>query len=124
MSKKIIRTKEEMRLLTNKRSAIQRQKFPERFKRQWDKYYAKLRLEVLTHYSGGKPKCACCGEEEIKFLTIDHINGGGRKDREENGKGTMMYRRLRKTGYPKGYQVLCYNCNCAKGAYGKCPHKH
>jgi hypothetical protein len=124
MSKKIIRTKEEMRLLTNKRSAIQRERFPDRFKRQWKKYHAKLRLEVLTHYSGGKPKCACCGEEEIKFLTIDHINGDGKEDRAENGRGTAIYRRLRKLGYPKGYQVLCYNCNCAKGAYGKCPHKN
>ena len=35
-----------------------------------------------------------------------------------------MYRWLKKHGFPKeGFQLLCYNCNCAKGFFGKCPHK-
>lgn len=29
----------------------------------------------------------------------------------------------RKNNYPKGFQVLCHNCNLAKGFYGKCPHQ-
>jgi len=33
-----------------------------------------------------------------------------------------MYRWLKKQGYPKGYQVLCFNCNFAS-AWGVCPHQ-
>jgi len=29
---------------------------------------------------------------------------------------------LRKYNYPKGFQVLCHNCNMAK-RFGVCPHK-
>lgn len=30
---------------------------------------------------------------------------------------------LRRNNYPNGFQVLCHNCNMAKGFYGKCPHQ-
>src|SRR3990167_4100247 len=42
----------------------------------------RLRMQVMRHYGGDPPMCACCGETELDFLTIDHINGGGRKHRE------------------------------------------
>jgi hypothetical protein len=85
----------------------------------------KLRLEVLTYYSDGAPECACCGERELSFLTLDHTNGGGGKERTTNNHrgGTAQYRSLRKRGFPAGYRVLCWNCNCAIGRYGICPHK-
>ncbi len=25
--------------------------------------------------------------------------------------------------FPKGFQILCWNCNYAKGVFGECPHK-
>ena len=25
--------------------------------------------------------------------------------------------------FPKGFQILCSNCNFAKGVLGKCPHQ-
>src|ERR1035438_5089999 len=81
----------------------------------------KLKAEVMGHYS--KAKCACCGELDIHFLTIDHINGGGCEQRRQMGKGATIYSWLKNHNYPSGYQVLCYNCNCAKGHYGECPHK-
>jgi hypothetical protein len=57
----------------------------------------------------------------MKFLTIDHVSGGGRKHRD--GIGCSDFNRwLRSNGYPPGYQVLCMNCNFAKGMYGQCPH--
>jgi hypothetical protein len=32
--------------------------------------------------------------------------------------------RLKKHGWPKeGFTILCFNCNCAKGIYGTCPHQ-
>lgn len=84
----------------------------------------KLKMDVLSHYGGTPPKCACCGESYIEFMTIDHINGGGNKQRKELGTlGTFMYTWLRRNNYPEGYRVLCYNCNCAYFRSGYCPHQ-
>jgi hypothetical protein len=89
----------------------------------------KIRLNVLIHYSGNTPKCACCGENNIEFLSIDHINGGGNKHRSEIFKnykfprsGTGFYRWLIKNDFPKGFRILCMNCNHSLGHYGYCPH--
>lgn len=88
----------------------------------------RLRLLVLTHYGGNPPKCACCGEEHIEFLTIDHIHGGGNQHRKKvMGKkkiaGNRFYQWLKNNNFPEGFQVLCYNCNCAKAYCGICPHQ-
>ncbi|PWT91999.1 MAG: hypothetical protein C5B54_04275 [Acidobacteria bacterium] len=85
----------------------------------------KLKIECLNAYSNGDPRCACCGEAEIIFLTVDHLNGGGNKQRKLEGHrgGTAQYRKLRQANYPAGYQVLCWNCNWAFGKYGCCPHQ-
>lgn len=83
-------------------------------------YRAKVRTTVLATYGG---KCACCGEAEPKFLAIDHINGGGRKEREVH-LGYSFYMHLYKLPEPRtDLQVLCHNCNMAKGFYGVCPHQ-
>jgi hypothetical protein len=64
----------------------------------------------------------CCEEKEIKFLALDHINNDGNKQRNEIGSGIQMYLFI-KRNMPKDIQVLCHNCNLAKGNYGKYPHK-
>lgn len=81
-----------------------------------------FRISILNRYGG---KCACCGITEPKFLAIDHIDGGGNKHRKslKSKGGSAFYAWLRRSGYPTGFQVLCHNCNMAKGFYGKCPHK-
>lgn len=85
---------------------------------------ANARLQVLTHYSNGTPKCICCGESHYEFLTIDHKNGKGAKHRREIGiGGGVIYYWLIKNNFPDGFQVLCYNCNVCKGFYNKCVHK-
>jgi len=84
--------------------------------------WARVRREVLTHYSNGFLICACCGETHYEFLALDHINGGGRQERKERGN-KMQWRWLQILNYPNGYQVLCHNCNCAKHVYGECPHQ-
>ena len=84
------------------------------------RYNVKQRNKVLEYYGN---YCHCCGENEIKFLSIDHINGGGTKHRKQiGGGGTSLYLWLIKNNFPIGFQILCYNCNMAKGLYGKCPH--
>ncbi len=111
-----------------------RERIAKRKKLQWKqqreirvKMWLKLKLEVFSHYSGGQPRCKCCGEKVIEFLTIDHINGGGRKHiksvRELRG-GYVFYTWLKKNNYPKGFQILCYNCNCGKRSKKSCPHKN
>lgn len=94
-----------------------------------------IKLEVLTHYGGTPPTCACCGETLLEFLTIDHINGGGTRERmvsvvSVDGRtytrwkwGSEIYFRLRRQGYPEGIQVLCMNCNWARRSHGGCPHQ-
>ncbi len=41
-----------------------------------------------------------------------------------NPGGSVLYSWLKKQGYPPGFQVLCHNCNLAKGYYGACPHQN
>jgi len=84
----------------------------------------KIRKTVLEHYGGAPPSCACCGESETNFLAMDHMNGGGKQHLKEiGGGGANFYFWLKKNGYPKEFQVLCHNCNFAKGHYGNCPHE-
>lgn len=81
-----------------------------------------VRLEVMEHYGGAR--CACCGETRIQFLGFDHIEGGGTCHRKSLGSaGRRIYYWLRSNGYPKGFRVLCHNCNMSLGFYGYCPHQ-
>jgi hypothetical protein len=80
------------------------------------------RAEVYRRYGGGQIRCACCGETEISFLSIDHINGGGTKQRRENKSLKCLAAWVRSQGYPKDFQILCMNCNRGKYVYGECPH--
>jgi hypothetical protein len=84
--------------------------------------YEKVKLRVLSFYSRGTPKCSCCTETEIAFLSIDHIQGGGSKHRKTM-KAYSIYHWLERNGLPQGFQVLCMNCNVAKGRNGVCPHE-
>jgi hypothetical protein len=83
-----------------------------------------FKMEVMRHYGGCV--CACCGETELSFLTLDHINGNGKADRKSLGvlSGAMFYRAIRRLGYPAGLQVLCANCHLSKTVLGQCIHKN
>ena len=67
--------------------------------------------------------CSCCGENELAFLSIDHINNDGCKHRKEVGSGSKFYWWLARNNFPSGFQVLCMNCQFGKKKYGVCPHK-
>ncbi|MGO9705743.1 MAG: hypothetical protein ACLPYZ_11035 [Limisphaerales bacterium] len=82
------------------------------------KHRLKIRAAVISAYGG---KCKCCGEATMEFLSIDHIDGGGKAHRAATHGHT--YADLFRRKFPKGYQVLCHNCNLAKGFYGICPHQ-
>ena len=80
------------------------------------RYRQKVKTEVITYYGNGKMVCVKCGFDDLRALTIDHINGGGGAHMRELGitAGTKMYSWLRRNEYPKGYQTLCSNCQRIK----------
>lgn len=82
----------------------------------------RLRETIVDGYGG---VCSCCGESELKFLDIDHINNNGKSDRTKFNSYRTFYRWLRDNGFPKEeYQLLCSNCNQGKRRNGGvCPHK-
>jgi hypothetical protein len=82
----------------------------------------KRKRRAMDAYGG---KCSCCGEAELAFLTIDHIDGNGAEHRREikNRGGGTFYAWLHSHGYPDGFQVLCANCNLGRHINGGiCPH--
>ncbi len=103
--------------------------------------YVTNRLNILLHYSkyisnSNIPCCNCCGENShVDFLTIDHIAGKNQMDSEPEliklgyssklkGKGLINW--IIENNYPKGFQILCHNCNVAKGLIGNdntCTHE-
>ena len=87
-------------------------------------YWAKIKAEVIAAYGG---KCACCGEDGLAFLTIDHKLGNGVQHRLEQfgrkaGVTRSLYLWLRRNKWPSEFQILCYNCNFGKGDQAECPH--
>ena len=92
----------------------------------YQRFREKVRAEVYAAYGGAH--CACCGESNIQFLTIDHINNNGAEHHREvwggkKGTGSAVCGWLKKYNYPPGFQVMCYNCNCGKQRNGGiCPH--
>ncbi len=86
-------------------------------------YYYRLRHETMLVYGGYR--CACCGETEPMFLTLDHVNNDGNRHRRKIGSfsSPKMFAWLRARHYPPGFQVLCSNCNHGRHRNGgTCPH--
>jgi hypothetical protein len=81
-------------------------------------------LKDAAYIAYGGYVCACCGESERGFLSIDHINNDGNKLRKTHGHGADFYRWLKANNYPAGFQILCMNCNYGKHHNsGVCPHQ-
>ena len=97
-----------------------------------------LKYKVSAGYSKkflhkNKPTCFCCGENShLDFLTIDHIKGKKEmlKDKtlrklgySQTRTGRSLNNWLIATDFPRGFQILCWNCNVTKFLYQRCPHK-
>lgn len=76
-----------------------------------------LKRKVMDHYGG---KCYCCGETGIDFLTLDHSNNDGKRDKQNRAKH-RGYTWVVKTGYPDDLRVACFNCNMGR-RHNECPH--
>lgn len=84
-------------------------------------YRDALRDEVYRAYGG---ECACCGEDYPEFLTLDHIVPVRRSSTKVRTMTYSLHLKLKRENFPKeNIQLLCYNCNQAKGTKAECPHK-
>ena len=82
--------------------------------------YVKNRLIVLEMLGN---RCICCLDENLNHLTIDHIDGGGNKEKKKI-RGAKYLRKLKNDkNITEKYRCLCYNCNYCIGFWGKCQHK-
>ena len=71
-------------------------------------------------------RCACCGEQHVTMLEIDHVKGGGHAETKSfNGNNFRIYQKIRDGQHAPGeYQVLCANCNHSKHRNGgTCEHR-
>jgi hypothetical protein len=82
-------------------------------------YHKRLRKEVLD-FLGGRCSSKICrwvnedgsiGCTDYRALQVDHINGGGTKERNSLSYKTLYLKILRGS---LGYQLLCANCNWIK----------
>ena len=97
-----------------------------------------LRYLVLQTYSkrlsdSKIPCCNCCHlNSNLAFLAVDHIAGKKQMDSEHELKklgysskfqSWALLRWLKRKNFPEGFQILCHNCNHAKGhsTDNKCP---
>lgn len=91
-------------------------------KRIQGKEYRKiLKLSAFSSYGN---RCACCPQDIIECLEIDHIGGWGTKHRDKFGRrisGQSLFRWLRDHNYPKGFRILCGSCHSAISYWGYCP---
>lgn len=58
--------------------------------------------------------CLECGESEVEFLTIDHVNGDGAEERARKSRRQIFHDIAKGRVDLSRYQVLCRNCNSGK----------
>jgi hypothetical protein len=83
-------------------------------------------VKEAAYAAYGGYRCACCGETEKLFLSIDHVNNDGYAHRRDNNIqcGEQLYRWLARNKFPSGFQILCMNCQWGKrNNKGVCPHQ-
>lgn len=89
-----------------------------------------LKMDVFSYYSkiqsnSDIPCCRCCGlTSHMAFLGLDHIAGRKKMDFElelvklgysSKMKSTSLLKWIKKNNFPNTFQILCHNCNFAKG---------
>jgi len=82
------------------------------YKEYYQDYYAKIRLEVLAKVDPAL-KCAMCGCDDTRFLEINHIKGGGNKDRDKarnENHNMILLIHNGKRGF-EDLNLLCRACN-------------
>lgn len=106
-----LRNKDRIRLYNKRDREKNRERIRAKSQRWYRKWIIRRKVEAFEHYGG--IKCKRCGIKDIDVLTLDHINEDGAQHRKTFGR-SRLYTLLKQKGYPKGYQVLCSNCNIKK----------
>jgi hypothetical protein len=79
-----------------------------------------LRIALFAIYGD---VCACCGESNKRFLTLDHIASDGFRERLDKSYFNLFEDAILVPDFAK-FQILCYNCNMGRAKNGGiCPHK-
>ena len=74
-------------------------------------YARKWRIRVIMFLGG---KCEHCGNNDNRVLQVDHVNGGGNKERKMFATNNAVVAVKRIFNSPERYQLLCANCNWIK----------
>ena len=93
----------------NKQSREWHENNRERMNEFGRKHREKRKREILEHYGG--VYCSLCDITDIEVLTLDHVAGGGTKQRRSFKDGHAIYRWIINNNFPSGFRVLCRNCN-------------
>lgn len=93
------------RLASRKYREEHREEYNAYMREYQNKLYARLRAEVFVLLGN---KCSHCGYSDLRALDIDHINGGGSKDRKGSRSASYLRKILKEI---ERYQILCKNCN-------------
>jgi len=99
----------EMRRNTPEKAAAYRQRQNESTKR-WQRG---VRKAVLA-YLGGKCVWPGCGWEDERALQVDHVNGGGVRERAKGGHTYALYVQIISGKREGEFQLLCANHNWIK----------
>jgi hypothetical protein len=92
---------------------ISKDREPKKTKRNYDtnKYKQKYEEKREQCFRLLGNKCVRCKEKDRDVLQIDHIYGGGTKERKKTNSLTRCVKVLNN---PSQYQILCANCNIKK----------
>ena len=78
------------------------------YAREWKR---KLRTSIIERMGG---KCVRCGFADHRALQVDHIHGGGEKERRSYANLYQFFKTLAVNIDSSKYQLLCANCNTIK----------
>ena len=93
---------------------------PEKYRKQSREAKAKLKNAVFDMYGR---ECSECGFEDIRALTLDHIENNGAEERKELGE-RGVYLRATEKYRPNEYRILCMNCQFIKRVEAKRENQH
>lgn len=101
----------------------------EYMRKYWPGYKRLLWKQIFEIYGG---QCACCGETNPLFLSLDHIardgaehrkRYAGQNSRSRAGNGARVMRDAIRQPDKTRFRILCFNCNLGRERNGGiCPH--